>query len=167
MEVQEMKCVECGAQMRVERRNYRDKMCGLPGVTLLGIEMRYCPKCGEEEVLIPRLQGLHKALAQAVVRKAGRLSAAEVRFLRKHLGWSGSDFAKRIGVSPETVSRWENGREAIGPQADRLLRLMVVYLAPVESYKIEELETVGSGKITKLNMKLREGKAGWALAAAG
>jgi DNA-binding transcriptional regulator YiaG len=44
----------------------------------------------------------------------------EVRFLRKSLGWSGSDFAKHMGVAEETVSRWENDAAPIGPQADRL-----------------------------------------------
>jgi len=162
-----MNCLECGTPLRAERRNYRDKECGLPGVTLLGIQVRHCPKCGEEEVVIPHVQDLHKMLAQAVVRKPGRLNAAEVSFLRKYLGWSGVDFAKRIGVTAETVSRWENSREAIGPQADRLLRLMVAFLAPVESYRVEELDAVESRRTSILNLRLRAGKDGWCFAAAG
>ena len=38
---------------------------------------------------------LHRAIAIAVSQKTARLSGEEVRFLRKFLGWSGADFARR------------------------------------------------------------------------
>jgi DNA-binding transcriptional regulator YiaG len=55
---------------------------------------------------------------------------AEVRFLRKHLGWSGADFAAHMGVDPTTVSAWENERKPFGTSSDRLLRLIVARQAP-------------------------------------
>ena len=63
------------------------------------------PKCGEHEVAIPRIEDLHRTIAQAVIAKRERLTPAEIRFLRKFLGWSGADFAAHVGTTPETVSR--------------------------------------------------------------
>ena len=117
-------------------------MSGLPHVTLAGINVNRCAKCGEVEVEIPRVEKLHKAIAGALVRKAARLSGAEVRFLRSQLGYSGADFAKVIGVSASTVSRWENEHEPIGPQADRLLRLMVATRDPQRNYELDQLANV-------------------------
>ena len=48
--------------------------------------------------------------------------------------------AKRLGVQPETISRWENGKRAIPPPADRALRLCVVKFEPIDDYGIELLE---------------------------
>jgi putative zinc finger/helix-turn-helix YgiT family protein len=87
-------------------------------------------RCGETYTSIPAIEGLHRQIAAAVIRKKGRLAPAEIRFLRKWLGWSGVDFAKRTGTKPETVSRWENGRTLMGPQADRLLRVLVAKETP-------------------------------------
>ncbi len=51
------------------------------------------------------------------------------------------------GLAPETVSRWENGSAAMGPQADRLLRLMVLTRDPVGDYrKLDLLKTVARAK---------------------
>ncbi len=90
-------------------------------------------------MVIPKIEQLHRAIALAVVSKRPRLTAHEVRFLRKYLGWSGADFAKHMGVTPESVSRWENEREQMSPVADRLLRLMVVTRAPVSEYPLDSL----------------------------
>src|SRR2546425_3135547 len=101
-----MKCTECGTQMKARRENYRYDECGLRHVTLMGIEVRRCPRCGNYEVSIPHVEKLHRLIARVVIEKTTRFTGEEVRFLRKSLGWSGSDFAKRMGVTDETVSRW-------------------------------------------------------------
>ena len=69
-----MNCLECGTRMKVGRENRADLSCGLPNVTLLGVEVRRCPKCGAEEVALQRVEDLHRALAHAVIHKAGRLT---------------------------------------------------------------------------------------------
>ncbi|MGH9782549.1 MAG: hypothetical protein ACRD88_00040 [Terriglobia bacterium] len=40
-----------------------------------------------------------RAIATTIARKAPGLTPAEIRFLRKCLGWSGADFAAHMGVS--------------------------------------------------------------------
>ncbi len=137
-----MTCMDCGGPLRVTRAPYRYTDSGLPGVILLGVEVRRCRGCGAEEVAIPRIEELHCLIAQAVIQRPHRLAPAEIKYLRKWLGWSGVDFARHMGTTPETVSRWEQGRVPMSPQADRLLRLMVTTRAPVADYALDALASI-------------------------
>jgi putative zinc finger/helix-turn-helix YgiT family protein len=129
--------------MRTTRDSYPYDACGLPGITLVGVEVSRCPECGETEVSIPNIEGLHRAIARVLARKPHRLTPAEIRFLRKYLGFSGGDFAEHVGVVPETVSRWENGATAMGLTAERLLRWMVVTREPLSEYPLDMLRVMG------------------------
>ncbi len=137
-----LKCLQCGHDMRTTVENYRYEPVDGLVVTLAGIEVSRCPNCGEHEATIPRIEELHRKLAGVVVRKRARLVPAEIRFLRTYLGLSGTDFAKMMGVDKTTVSKWENDAQPIGPQADRLLRLMVAHSKPIDEYPIETLSDV-------------------------
>ena len=139
-----MKCVACGAKMKSKRENYRYEASGLSSVTLEGVEVARCPGCGETEVAIPAIEELHRVIAGALIRKRGRLAHAEIRFLRKYLGWSGADFARHMGTTPETVSRWEHGTTPMGGSADRLLRLLVATKAPMSDYRVDVLAEIGA-----------------------
>jgi putative zinc finger/helix-turn-helix YgiT family protein len=154
-------CLECGGAMRTRREIVPfDKAIGLPGVRLHTLVTR-CPNCGAYEVSIPNLEGLHQAIARTIVIKPARLTSEEVRFLRKVLGWSGADFAEHMGTSAETVSRWETGSTPIGPQADRLLRLMVMTRDPVSDYrKLDLLKTVARAKPATVRMLAKAGRHG-------
>jgi putative zinc finger/helix-turn-helix YgiT family protein len=155
-----MTCIECGGKLRSKKENYRYLECGLPNVTLTGVEVRRCTICGDHEVVIPHIEKLHEALANAVVRHEARLSGSEVRFLRKYLGCSGVDFANLIGVAPETVSRWENKKETMGPSAERLLRMLVVHKMPIQEYPMETLTQISAKAQTK-PIGLRPKGDGW------
>ena len=146
MEKQAMTCIQCSGKLTTKRENYRYAACGLPNVTLVGVEVRRCAKCGEHEVIIPRVEELHRFLAATVARQGSRLSKDEIRFLRKFLGYSGADFAKLISVTPETVSRWENGRERITPSTEKLIRMLVVYKQPIRDYPIETLSMISDAR---------------------
>ena len=138
MEASNMNCFECGCEMTSRRETYQYAESGLPNVVLGNVEVRRC-RCGENEVVLQSLDSLHRTIALAIIRKRPRLTGTEVRFLRKHLGWSGVAFAKHMGVTPECVSRWETGHDPIGPTADRLLRLMVAQRQPAIDYSVDEL----------------------------
>lgn len=147
--------------METRRGAHHYVECGLPDVVLLGVETARCPKCGEEGVSIPRIEELHRVLARRVIGKHARLAAEEIRFLRKHLGLSGVDLAAHMGVQPETVSRWENGREGISATADRLIRMMVAHRDPVEEYPLEELAQVGEEQSPPEKVEARVARNGW------
>lgn len=156
-----MTCMSCGSGMKTARENFKYEACGLPGVTLVSVEVSRCLQCGEYEVAIPNIETLHRTIAAAIVAKRARLTSAEIRFLRKLLGWSGSDFAERMGVTPETVSRWETGTARMGPSADRLLRLMVVHEGPVTTYSLDSLKGIAREKAAPLRLGLRADERGW------
>jgi putative zinc finger/helix-turn-helix YgiT family protein len=134
-----MKCINCGHAMTSTRGTHRYTESGLSNVTLANIEIRTCSECGEREVVIPKMEILHRMIARNLIKVPRLLPPEEIRFLRKWLGLSGLDFALVMGVRPETVSRWEHkdGKNPISPTADRLLRLLVANQAPVERYPID------------------------------
>ena len=126
-------CLACGGELVgpvPQTVAYR----ALPGVELVNVPVWTCSECGEEEVGLPRLNELQRLLAQLVARRPGRLAPAEIRFLRKHLGWNGRTFAAAFDVAPETVSRWEDGERNMGPTAERLLRLCATRLEPLTDF---------------------------------
>jgi putative zinc finger/helix-turn-helix YgiT family protein len=133
----QMTCLECGTTLVVSSERHAYVECGVPNVTLENIEVRRCPNCNTAEVVIPRQEQLHALLAERIARKDSRLAAEEVRFLRKHLGWSNQDFAATFGVREETVSRWQNSEPMQGP-AERLLRAMILSaVEPKSDYWID------------------------------
>lgn len=135
-----MNCDDCGGPARTERNAVRRyAIGGLPHVELHGVEVTNCPSCGAEEVAIPRIGELHRVLAEAFVKQPRMLAPVEIRFLRKHIGLSTADFAQRMGVARETVSRWETGANSMSATADRLLRLIVVSHEPTQSYAVDDL----------------------------
>ena len=161
-----MKCPQCGHQMKTARENYLYRECGLANVTLVDIEVCRCPNCGEHEAVIPRIEQLHHVIATTVAKKVPRLTKEEIRFLRKYLGWSGGDFAEHMGVSPETVSRWENGSAAMGPSAERLLRLAALTREPASDYSLDVLKDVAQKKPAAQRLHVKVHKGSWTAQAA-
>jgi putative zinc finger/helix-turn-helix YgiT family protein len=135
-----MKCPNCGARMTASKEDYHYEESGLPNVFLRGVEVRRCGECDEVEVVIPGIEKLHREIATIIVERTDRLAPPETRFLRKWLGLSGVDLAALMGVAKETISRWENGREPMGAVAERLLRLLVEKLGPVDNYPVDILK---------------------------
>ena len=50
------------------------------------------------------------------------ISRAQVRMARAALGWGVRDVAKRAGIAANTVSRYENGADAMGQTLLKLQR---------------------------------------------
>jgi putative transcriptional regulator len=77
-------------------------------------------------VRIEDADGLHKALAHAIVTGKGGFTGAELRYLRKHLHLSQAGLARMLGCKDQTVARWEKEETAVDPSAERLVRMMVL-----------------------------------------
>jgi putative zinc finger/helix-turn-helix YgiT family protein len=159
------KCRSCGGvvEERLATRHYDES--GLKGIVLVGIPVRKCSDCGEEAFGIPRLSELHRLIALTLVRKPSGLGGTELRFLRKHLGYSGVDLAERLDVTPEHLSRWENDAAPMSAMAERLIRLMVVHNDRVEEYSLDDLKEAPKGKPIPLKLKVRLDEGGWQTAA--
>src|SRR5208337_1654175 len=71
------RCSDCGSEARVERGTYRFRESGLDNVVLKGIEIIKCPACGNEDPVIPNLEGLLRIIAVALVTNRLPLTGAE------------------------------------------------------------------------------------------
>ena len=138
-----MKCPQCRTVMEAKRENHRYDEAGLL-LTVVNAEVHRCPRCGETAVSIPNIEGMYSAVARHLISKPERLGPSEIRFLRKCLGYPSSDFAALMGVDKSTFSRWESrtSPQPMGPQAERLLRLIVAHGRPVEEYALDTLRSV-------------------------
>jgi putative zinc finger/helix-turn-helix YgiT family protein len=161
-----MQCINCGSKtlQKIEVERYEYVESGLCGVFLKGVTVHVCKKCGEEELAIPAIERLHTAIASALASKPQRLQPTEVRFLRKHLGLSGRDFAALLRVTPETVSRWENPKresEYIGETSELLLRTLIMsHQKPITDYN--DFGAWGKAARASLRAVFRRTKDAWA-----
>ncbi len=155
------RCGVCGTAITGSRETVPYD-CGLDGVFLENVLVYRCSNCGEREIEVPNTLKLHRTLAMTLVRRPERLGSRDIRFLRKYLGLSGTEFARKTGVDKSTVSRWERVDKPtpMGGQAERLLRVLVMSERPVESYS---LDAAGSMKPRLRKMRLAASRSGWTL----
>lgn len=121
-------CSACGnvGTVSVEDRDFPES--GLRNVILKQVDVLRCGACGNDEVVISRLNDVMQTLAKAVVSQPYPLRGEEIRFLRKHLGMTQVAFARLIGIDHTNLSKWENNRERPGEQSDRLMRMYLLTL---------------------------------------
>lgn len=121
-------CSDCGREARLERGTYRFRESGLDNAVLKGIEIIKCSACGNEDPIIPNLDGLLRILAVAIVTSRLPLTGAEVRYLRKYLEMSGEQFARILHTDKSTLSKWETEAVNIGSKSDLLIRAVALNL---------------------------------------
>lgn len=113
-----------------------------------------------EGVSIHDVDGLHRALAQAMANKP-HLTGAEVRFLRKEMGLSQRGLGELLGVTDQAVALWEK-KGRLPKTADRLLRLIYVEhdkgSAPIRS-TIQRINDMDSQDYEQIIAE--EAKGGW------
>lgn len=147
--VKGMKCPTCqkGKLRKETIKNYLYTESGLSNIILKNITVKRCSNCGEELIGIPNVAGLHQLIARLLILRPVKLTPSEIRFLRKYIGWSGVDFAKKFHTDRQTVSRWESvrNRRTMNSRAELLLRATVAmgqrimdYPAHMEEYAIED-----------------------------
>ena len=121
-------CTECGQESKISVEDYPFRESGLSNVVLKGVEVARCGHCGNVDVTMPRLEELLTALAMAIVKQPYPLQGEQLRYLRKYLNMSQATFAEPLNVDKTSISKWENDEDKIGPQSDRLIRLVVLAL---------------------------------------
>lgn len=75
-------------------------------------------------VSINDIDGLHRVIAIFLVSSKKDFSGEEIRFLRHEMLMSQNTLAYLLGVSEQTVRRWENGKINIPKPSESLLRLL-------------------------------------------
>ncbi|MCI0389759.1 MAG: type II toxin-antitoxin system MqsA family antitoxin [Acidobacteria bacterium] len=134
-----MKCGRCRGETRLKRGVYQYTESGLDNVYLQNVELRVCEACGAVTPRINRIKELHAHIGRAIALKTGSLSGAEARYLRKHLGLKGREWAELLHVNVATLSRWEGEEQDIGSQSDLLIRaLYFLMLAERQGVQLPE-----------------------------
>lgn len=126
------RCPNCGSKnIVVARSDYKFVESGLDNVILMNVEIERCNECGERAVSIPNPNQLLKLIGEQIILEPNRLTAAEIKFLRKNIYLKIQEFAQIIGVHRVTVSRWEKGHSRPTPSEDRLIRMVYAQYANV------------------------------------
>ena len=126
--------------MTAETDAYHYTECGLPNVWIQGAIT--IDDDGEEIVRIPNPHGLHSLIARKLIESEGRLTGAELRFLRSEMGLTRTQLGVLLHRERLTVSRWESGRTRIDGATEALVRIYATIklgLDPVDGAKIEEI----------------------------
>lgn len=157
-----MKCPVCArAELTENVQNYHYRECGLNNVILAGITVRSCPECGSFVPKIPKMESLHDSIAQALVKKEERLAPEEIVFLRKSLGWSGTDLAQNLHCDKSQVSKWENGRVVMSKQNELLFREIIARGKKIVDYCRTDAARKEGTRVTSLFMSMDEAKHQW------
>lgn len=121
---------ECHHPKTITKRleSYKEDLLGTPVVLLDSVEAEVCTECGEHlAICIPDQDGLVSAMALVRVENTKKkLSAKEIRFVRKALGFTSKEMAKHMTVSAEHYSRWENedNKQPFTAQNEKLFRMI-------------------------------------------
>lgn len=107
---------------------YRYTMCGLDDIYLVSGYERTSTEYGGG-VVIHDIDGLHRVIGEHLVTSKKALNAKEVRFLRHEMDVTQAHLGHLLGVTDQTVARWEKGEIPISGPAELLLR--VLYLGHV------------------------------------
>ena len=89
------------------------------------VPVRQCSKCNETYWNGPAMERLEMKAAAELAR-SGEVSAEAFKLQRKTLGIMGKDLAGLLDLTPEQVSKYENGKAVIDRRAAALLATMVL-----------------------------------------
>ncbi len=98
--------------------------CGLDNIYLTGgYEVKEIG--GETFVSVHDVEDLHMAIATYLAKQRKVLAGPEVRFLRKYLDLTQRELGELLGVSDQSVARYEKAQSTLEGASDALLRLLV------------------------------------------
>lgn len=101
-------------------------LSGLDDIYLLnGFKIHNTPH--GQGVAIEHADELHKAIGLHLVTSRKALGPKDMRFLRKNMRFTQSELARCLGLTSQTVARYEKGSTEIPGPADRLMRIVYAF----------------------------------------
>ncbi len=118
-----MNCTDCGNDIViVKKAKLRYDGIRVKNVYLRNCEVEVCRHCGAETPVVRRIKKVHLMIALGIALQPAKLTGVELRFLRQATRMTIAEWAARIGIAPESFSRWENGRSP-SQQVEKLARV--------------------------------------------
>jgi DNA-binding transcriptional regulator YiaG len=95
-------------------------------VVVINAAIEVTDKDGETTIQVPNIEKASAAAALARCLMPVRLRGHELKAIRRIAGMTASQLSESMdGASIETVSRWENEKQAIGGYAEKVFRLVM------------------------------------------
>lgn len=104
-----------------------------------------CRNCGEVYFDGPSLERFELRAAVELAR-AGEASGEVMRFMREAAGLRATELAELLGVTPETVSRWETGKQPMEHRAMAVVGSLVVERLEGRTSTLDNLKALRSPK---------------------
>ena len=144
-------CAKCGASgtalMRTRLANYEDAVLGYDVILVNAVDHFKCSVCDHEVKVVANQEGLIAAVALARLQMNYKLSAQEIKRVRMALNLKGVEFARKLSVSAETVSRWENA-ERMSDEKERTLRIVAAVILAERAPLVDiDLAAIASMKL--------------------
>jgi putative zinc finger/helix-turn-helix YgiT family protein len=118
-----MNCPKCKERMEEAVGDYHYTECGLDNVFLTGIPLYQCG-CGSKVPILSHIDDLHRLIADMVTTRDDRMNGKELKFVRKMMGMKAIELARKLRVTKQTISNWENEKVRMSSAYDLLLKTM-------------------------------------------
>lgn len=116
-------CPSCGTLMKQTRGTLHTPVNG-EDVAVADVPHFRCPKCREQVLTYTQARRFEEDAIGLYRRKYGLLSGDEIRAIREHHHLTQVELARLLRLGPNTISRWESGRNVQTAALDVLLRLI-------------------------------------------
>lgn len=118
-------------------------------------------------VSVDNVEGLHRAIATAILNKSEKINASEIRFLRTEMDIPQTEMASLLGIDVQTLATWERGLHNISGPADRLFRMLANNRILNRNSEVGEIlaEIASLSNQIKERLVLQETENGWQEAA--
>lgn len=149
-----------------KQKSHRYLECGLNNVWISGGFDEIPGPNGERTISIRDLEGLHRCIANCLIKKPAPLTGAEFRFLRNELDLSQSTMGRLCGREERIVREWETRGEAVGEPANTIIRFVYEQRYNPSAQFEEVSKTIGQlqaldKELHELKFKIKSTESGW------
>jgi HTH-type transcriptional regulator / antitoxin MqsA len=116
-------CPRCGTTMKEARGSLRTPVSG-DDLAVPNVPHFKCAKCGEQVLTYTQARRFEEDAVALYRKKHGLLSGDEIRAIRERSRLTQLELARLLRLGPNTISRWEAGRNVQSAALDVLLRLL-------------------------------------------
>ena len=128
--------------------------CGLDNVFISGLE--FTDDMGEQCIMIPAINQLHKLIASALLVQEKRLSSEEIYFLRAEMGSSEEEIKGKLGVNTDKAL-FEVFKKSF--DIEKAFRQMASGILQVSASQMDELKRVLNSKDIQIQAPSRSSQS--------
>lgn len=105
-------CIHCDGEAVYMQYTHSEDVAGVRVIDPRQMA-HVCGACGEAQLTTGGLAGMQRRAAMTVLRDLPSIRGGALRYARKAAGLRQVDLARLLDVTPETISRYETGDDAV------------------------------------------------------